>query len=198
MTARYSGSLASAPAFARPRRVARQGAGAAGCRPIQDETGQVIGLLSIETSLIQIERHRQRRPAFRGVMEWVKAMCLRGELSDTADLSPFYESDGILLADHQRRITYVSGIASSLYRRLGYREDLRASDSPICSRAMTRWPVIAAETRQPGARIRDGWTHLYPQGLAGVAAGHAARTGGGLAARWYGQGRRGRRADYGA
>ena len=168
-------------------------------RPIQDETGQVIGLLSIETSLIQIERHRQRRPAFRRAIEWLKAMCLRGELSDTASLSPFCESDGILLADHQRRITYVSGIAGSLYRRLGYREDLRGQRLTYLQSCDDEMAVDRG--RDPtarGAGIRDGRAHLHPQGLAGLAAGDAARTGGGLAARSCGPGRRGRRADHGA
>jgi two-component sensor histidine kinase len=130
-------------------------------RPIQDETGQVIGLLSIETSLIQIERHRQRRPAFRGVIEWLKAMCLRGELSDTADLSPFYESDGILLADHQRRITYVSGIAGSLYRRLGYREDLRGQRLTYLQSCDDEMAIIAAETRRAAERESETAGHIY-------------------------------------
>jgi two-component sensor histidine kinase len=33
--------------------------------------------------------------------------------------------DGVMLVDAQRRITYVSGIANNLYRRLGYLDDLR-------------------------------------------------------------------------
>ena len=130
-------------------------------RPIQDETGQVIGLLSIETSLIQIERHRQRRPHSAGVIEWVKAMCMRGELSDTADLSPFYESDGILLADHQRRITYVSGIASNLYRRLGYREDLRGQRLTYLQSCDDEMAVIAAETRRAAERESETAGHIY-------------------------------------
>jgi len=39
-------------------------------------------------------------------------MCIRGELANAEDLSPFGEWDGVLLVDWQRRITYMSGIAT--------------------------------------------------------------------------------------
>jgi two-component sensor histidine kinase len=130
-------------------------------RPIQDRTGQIVGLLSIETSLIQLERHRQRRPAFRHAIEWLKAMCVRGELGDMIGLSPFYESDGILLADSQRRITYVSGIATSLYRRLGYREDLRGRRLSYLQSCDDQMAAVAAETRQPAERESETAGHIY-------------------------------------
>ena len=135
----------------------------------------------------------------RGVIEWLKAMCLRGELSDTADLSPFYESDGILLADHQRRITYVSGIAGSLYRRLGYREDFRGQRLTFLQSCDDEMAVIAAETRRAAERESETAGHIYIRKVLPVwPPADAARTGGGLAARSYGPGRRGRRADHGA
>ena len=130
-------------------------------RPIQDASGHVVGLFSIETSLIQLERHRQRRPTFRQAIEWVKAMCARGELGDTATLSPFQESDGILLADSQRRITYVSGIAVSLYRRLGYQEDLRGQRLSYLQSCDDEMAAIAAETRQPTERESETAGHIY-------------------------------------
>ena len=94
-------------------------------RPILDAAGQVQGLLSVETSLIQLERHRHRHITFRRAVDWLKHMCVEGELISAANLSPFQEMDGILLVDAQLRITYLSGIANNLYRRLGYMEDLR-------------------------------------------------------------------------
>lgn len=130
-------------------------------RPILDRTGQVAGLLSIETSLIQLERHRQRRAAFRHAIEWLKAMCVRGELDGTVGLSPFYESDGILLADNQRHITYVSGIATSLYRRLGYREDLRGRRLSYLQSCDDQMAAVAAETRQPAERESETAGHIY-------------------------------------
>jgi two-component sensor histidine kinase len=130
-------------------------------RPIQDRTGQVIGLFSVETSLIQLERHRQRRAAFRYAIEWLKAMCIRGELQGTTHLSPFCESDGILLADNQRRITYVSGIATSLYRRLGYREDLRGRRLSYLQSCDDQMAAVAAETREPAERESETGGHIY-------------------------------------
>ncbi len=94
-------------------------------RPVLGPSGMTIGLLSFETSLIQLERHRQRHIAFRRAVEWLKAMCVAGELTNSDHLSPFSEWDGVLLVDSQHRITYLSGIANNLYRRLGYMEDLR-------------------------------------------------------------------------
>lgn len=93
--------------------------------PVLDEAGQMIGQLSMETSLIQLERHRQRHASFRRSVEWAKAMCANGDLAHTATFTPFKEMDGVMLVDAQRRITYLSGIANNLYRRLGYMEDLR-------------------------------------------------------------------------
>ncbi len=93
--------------------------------PILGQDGALIALFSIEISLIQLERHRSRHASFRQAIEWLKAMCMRGELVSTERLSPFTEWDGVLLVDPQRRITYLSGIANNLYRRLGYLEDLR-------------------------------------------------------------------------
>jgi two-component system, sensor histidine kinase PdtaS len=130
-------------------------------RPIQDKTGQVIGLLSIETSLIQLERHRQRRAAFRQAIEWLKAMCARGELGETARLSPFFESDGIVLIDGQRRITYVSGIATSLYRRLGYQEDLRGRRLSYLQSCDDEMAAIAIENRRPAERESATAGHIY-------------------------------------
>jgi two-component sensor histidine kinase len=93
--------------------------------PIIGQDGQTLALLSVETSLIQVERHRGRHISFRHSIDWLKAMCLRGELASCERLSPFGEWDGVLLVDGQRRITYMSGIANNLYRRLGYMDDLR-------------------------------------------------------------------------
>jgi len=130
-------------------------------RPILDTTGQVIGLLSIETSLIQLERHRQRHASFRRAIEWLKAMCARGELRETATLSPFFESDGILLTDGQRRITYVSGIATSLYRRLGYQEDLRGRRLSYLQSCDDEMAAVTIANRLPAERESETTGHIY-------------------------------------
>lgn len=118
-------------------------------RPIFGHGGRLIGLLSFETSLIQLERHRQRHPSFRRTIEWIKTMCVRGELARAAGLSPFYEMDGVLLVDAQRRITYLSGIANNLFRRLGYMEDLRGRRLSYLSTSDDELTITAIKSRAP-------------------------------------------------
>jgi two-component sensor histidine kinase len=93
--------------------------------PIFGGDGQLLALFSIETTLIQLERHGHRHVSFQRAINWLKSMCMRGELARAEHLSPFGEMDGVMLVDAQRRISYVSGIANNLYRRLGYLDDLR-------------------------------------------------------------------------
>jgi two-component sensor histidine kinase/PAS domain-containing protein len=93
--------------------------------PVFGRDGQQLALFSVELSQIQLERHRTRDKSFQRIIELLKLQCMRGELTSAANLSPFTEFDGVLLVDAQRRITYLSGIANNLYRRLGYLEDLR-------------------------------------------------------------------------
>lgn len=127
-------------------------------RHVLGPDGATIGLLSIETSLIQLERHRQRHVAFRRAVEWLKAMCAAGELANAAHLSPFSEWDGVLLVDSQHRIAYLSGIANNLYRRLGYMEDLRGrrlsylntSDEEMVTEALARQTPLEQEVTERG------------------------------------------------
>jgi two-component sensor histidine kinase len=80
----------------------------------------VIGALSIETNLLENERHRRRRRAFQRALLQLQMMALRTQLVGATDLSPFGEHDGIIVADRDRIIRYASGIATNLYRRIGY------------------------------------------------------------------------------
>ncbi|MGQ9490802.1 MAG: sensor histidine kinase [Anaerolineae bacterium] len=162
-------------------------------RPIFDSTRQVSALLSIETSLIQLERHRQRHVSFRRAVEWLKAMCANGNLTQTAGLTPFREMDGVLLVDPQRRITYMSGIANNLYRRLGYMEDLRGKRLSYLNTADDELVAEAFAIRAPlerqmryGSRI---WVHkvlpVWPSStgwwLGRLGVGHGGtRLGGAL------------------
>jgi two-component sensor histidine kinase len=93
--------------------------------PVHSPRGQVIAALGIETNLIERERHRRRSRVFQGALSWVQQMAIRGDLRGARSLGLFGEWDGIVVADVQRRITYLSGIATHLYRHLGYLEDLR-------------------------------------------------------------------------
>jgi two-component sensor histidine kinase len=51
-------------------------------------------------------------------------MVLAGQLENIDQLMPFGEHDGVMVVDAQHRIQYVSGIATSMYRKLGYAGDL--------------------------------------------------------------------------
>ena len=128
--------------------------------PIREPSGRVIACLSIETNLIERERHRRRNPAFRRAVRWLQTMVLRGELEGASALSPFGEWDGALFIDPQLRIRYVSGIATNLYRRLGYMDDLRGrylgtlrtGDDELVSEAARLRRCLETET-QPKDRI---------------------------------------------
>ncbi len=117
-------------------------------RPVFDEGGDLLGLLSIRTSLIQVERHRHRHKTFQQAIDWLKAMCVLGELTGAAGLSPFQEMDGIMLVDPELRITYLSGIAGNLYRRLGYAEDLRGRPLNYLHTRDDVLAITAMQTRQ--------------------------------------------------
>lgn len=142
------------------------------CRPDKS----VIALFSVEISLIQLERHRSRHRTFRQAIEWLKAMCMQGDLADADSLSPFGEWDGVVYVDTQRRIVYLSGIASNLYRRLGYLEDLRGKRLPFLNTKDDELVVAAIEQQRPletesqeGSRIwiRKVLPVFGPAGLAG-------------------------------
>lgn len=129
--------------------------------PVLDEAGAAIGLLSIETSLIQLERHRQRHISFRRAVEWLKAMCVNGQLAHADGLTPFAEMDGVMLVDAQRRITYLSGIANNLYRRLGYMEDLRGRRLSYLNTADDEMVVEAIASCAPIEREIKQGSHIW-------------------------------------
>jgi hypothetical protein len=70
-------------------------------------------------------------------------------------LTPFAEHDGVLVIDAQHRIQYISGIATSLYRKLGYAgdllrrriEDLELDDNGLTFDAMEQARCLEAEVR---------------------------------------------------
>jgi two-component sensor histidine kinase len=93
--------------------------------PVHNQQGKVIAALGIETTLIERERHRRRSRVFQSALSCLQKMAAYGDLRGARSLGAFGEWDGIVVADSQRRITYLSGIATHLYRHLNYLEDLR-------------------------------------------------------------------------
>ncbi len=85
---------------------------------------RVIAAFSVETNLLEHERHRRRRQAFQKALLQLQIMAQRAQLTGVTELSPFGEHDGVIVADRERMIRYASGIATNLYRRIGYPEGL--------------------------------------------------------------------------
>jgi two-component sensor histidine kinase len=92
--------------------------------PFRASDGRVIAALCIQTNLIERERHRRRSRVFQRALKHFQDTVLSGALCKTSPLTPFAEHDGVMVVDAQHRIQYVSGIATSLYRNLGYAGNL--------------------------------------------------------------------------
>lgn len=154
--------------------------------PIRGPDETVIAALSIETNLLEHERLRRRRPAFRRALRQVQAMLLRGQLVTADTLSPFGEHDGILVADRDLRILYVSGIATNLYRRLGYAGNLvgrtltfmKTGDAELVSTALSEMRCLEVE-RKEGYRhwLRKAIPLLREETLLRRLLGHRQRDG---------------------
>ena len=92
--------------------------------PVRGADGQVIAAVCIETNLIEHVRHRRRSRVFQRALKQLKESVLTGQLVGAAELTPFAEHDGVLVVDNEYRIQYISGVATNLYRKLGYTGDL--------------------------------------------------------------------------
>ncbi|MDO9066537.1 MAG: histidine kinase N-terminal domain-containing protein, partial [Chloroflexota bacterium] len=91
---------------------------------IRNPRGATIAALSIETNVVEHERHCRRSVVFRRALSQLQRMAVRGELACAIELSPFGEHDGIVVVDPVGRIRYVSGVAENLHRKLGYTDKL--------------------------------------------------------------------------
>ena len=129
--------------------------------PVFGSGGKLLALFSVETTLIQLERHRHRHISFRRAIDWLKSMCMRGELAWAEHLTAFGEMDGVMLVDAQRRITYVSGIANNLYRRLGYLDDLRGRRLSYLHTGDDDQVVEALVTRQALEHEVEESSHIW-------------------------------------
>jgi len=124
--------------------------------PILGEKRKVIGTLCIETNSIEMERHLRRKKPFRVAVGRLQRMLLTGQLEASGDLSPFGEHDGILVVDAQKRITYISGVATNLYRKLGFMgelvgghiQDLETDDDSLISHALDEQYCLEEEVQE--------------------------------------------------
>ncbi|MEA3346046.1 MAG: histidine kinase N-terminal domain-containing protein [Chloroflexota bacterium] len=124
--------------------------------PIRTRQGQLIGALSRETHMFEHKRQQHRRRPFQRALRWLRRMLLRGELRGVEGLSPFGEYDGIIVVNTDKRILYMSGIATNLYRRLGYLKslvgqrlsDLDTADESLASQVMEEGVCLEEETQE--------------------------------------------------
>ena len=127
-------------------------------RPIRASDGRVIAAVCIETNLIERERHRRRSKVFQKALKQFQDTVLSGNLRGAETLTPFTEHDGVMVVDTQHRIQYISGIATSLYRKLGYAgdllkhriEDLELDDHSFALEAMEQGQCLEAEAQVGG------------------------------------------------
>jgi two-component sensor histidine kinase len=126
--------------------------------PIRDVDGQVIAALCIETNLIERERHRRRSRVFQRTLKHFQRMVLAGKLGNTDGLTSFAEHDGVMVVDSQHRIQYVSGIATSMYRKLGYAADLLKQyieDLELDDSSSVIESLVSGECSEREIQVRD-------------------------------------------
>ncbi len=117
---------------------------------------RVVAALTIVTNLIEYERHRLRSPVFKQALKRLQTMLLYGRVLGAEELTPFDDQDGILFLDSSGIIRYASGIATNLYRRLGYKETLigrplshlETEDERIRLSALAQNRVLENETQE--------------------------------------------------
>ncbi len=120
--------------------------------------GHLVAVLVIETNLIEHERLRRRSSVFQRALRDLKWMAARGEPLEAEHLSPFGEYDGIIYADTERIIRYMSGIATNLYRNIGYSESLLGKplaftetiDDDLARQALTANTCVERELEERG------------------------------------------------
>jgi two-component sensor histidine kinase len=113
--------------------------------PIEDDGGRIIGGLMIETNSLESERLKRRSEVFQRVLKMFQQVALRGEPAGVDALTPFGEHDGIIIVDADETIRYMSGIATNLYRNIGFGEQLvgkplsylETRDDELVRRALT-------------------------------------------------------------
>lgn len=119
---------------------------------------QVIAAFSVETNLLEHERHRRRRQPFQRALLQLQFMAQRAQVVGATDMSPFGEHDGIIVADRHRVICYASGIATNLYRRIGYPGgllgrhlgDLETEDDELARAALRQFRCLEREEEAGG------------------------------------------------
>lgn len=129
--------------------------------PSRSCAGQAIGAFVVETNMLAYERQRRRNRHFRRAVPGLQEMCLHGELKNAHALGRFGIYDGIYLVDHDRRIRYMSGNATNLFRTAGIVQDpdgahvsmLEAADTELVEEAFHSKQCLEEEDESDDGRI---------------------------------------------
>ncbi len=126
--------------------------------PIESPNGHVVGGMLIETNLLESERLKRRSEVFQRTLRGLQQMALRGEPEGIETLTPFGEHDGVVIVDTECIIRYMSGIATNLFRNIGYSEPLvgkplkylETADDEVARQAIERRVCLQVEHEESG------------------------------------------------
>jgi two-component sensor histidine kinase len=99
--------------------------------PVIGANGQPIAAFVVETTLIALERQKRRDRHFQQAVNYIIEACVRGELESASSMTRFGLYDGLYLADRNRNVVYMSGIAANMFRTIGLPATLH--DQPLSS-----------------------------------------------------------------
>lgn len=125
---------------------------------IENAKGRIFAGMLIETNLLESERLKRRSEVFQRALKAFQQMALRGEPAGVESLSPFGEHDGVVVTDVDCMIRYMSGIATNLYRNIGYGEPLvgkplgylETQDDEIARKAITQRCCFQVDVEEHG------------------------------------------------
>lgn len=126
--------------------------------PVWGASGQLLAVMVSDSYWLAHERQRRRSKVFQAALTMFCHQLLRGELRGAEGLTPFGPHDGVVFVGADRRIRYVSGIAASLYRQLGYRDDmvgwhvqeLDTADAELVARVLSEQRCFERRVEQDG------------------------------------------------
>ncbi len=112
---------------------------------IRDPGGKTIAAVSSNANLIEHQRLQRRDSLFRSMVARVRDQGFSGQLGGAGKLGRLTEHDGVLIADKQGIVRYMSSVAEHQYRRVGYADNLVGAQISeletseyICFRSMER------------------------------------------------------------
>ena len=123
--------------------------------PLWAADRRALAAVSIESSLLERERHLRRGKVFPQALRQVQEAVLTDMLRGLDQLTPIGEHDGMLVIDTDHRIQFASAIAINLYGKIGYTgallkkrlEDLGVDDHGLAFQILEKRECMEAEIR---------------------------------------------------